>query len=80
MVSNGVLSTQLKEDCNELLGDNIKYGPSQVALVVQRTRLLMQETEVRSQGGEDLEEEMATQPSILARKPHRQQSLVGHSP
>ena len=41
----------------------------------------MQETQVRSLGGEDLlEEEMATQPSILARKPHRQQSQAGYSP
>ena len=41
----------------------------------------MQEIQIQSLGGEDpLEEEVATQSSVLAGKFHRQRSLGGYSP
>ena len=41
----------------------------------------MQETQVRSLGGEDpLEKEMATHSTIIAGKSHGQRNLAGYSP
>ena len=54
-----------------------------VSLVAQKIKNLptMWETWVRFLGWEDpLEKEMATLCSILARKVHRQRSVVGYSP
>ena len=61
---------------------NLSRAPA-AALVAQTVKNppAMQETQVQSLGWEDLwEEEMATHPSILAWKIHRQRSLAGYSP